>query len=537
MKPKTGQNGTTAHWNQAIFRKNDIRGIYKKDFDLNFVQNLAFAFVAFCQKYRPLGSSAEPVPHATGKKLMVAVGHDARLSSPEIARCLMTALKQAGADICFLGLVPSPLCFFASHFFKEISASIMVTASHNPPAFNGFKMMVKKDSVCDEKIKQLYQTGLNLPLKGKQHFCPDQTPKNQAPALKPKPQAGINRKEPARPGTAQTITACEVEQAYINSLKQKYAPLRPRPGILDIVVDCGNGASGPLAQKVFQALKDFPVRVHWLYARPDGHFPHHHPDPSLPQNLKDLKNKVRESHSLFGVAFDGDGDRLVVVGGNGKILEGDELMSVFISDILEKQGLGGQRKTKALSQHKAGRPVVVADVKCADWFFDFLKGKPVRTVMWKSGHSLIRQKTIEEKAIFGGELSGHFFFCDDSFPIDDGLAGLLRLLDISLKKGRGPEELTAPKSTVESPEIRHPVEDENRAYDRLKRLSAFYRKEKTAQCVFTDGVRVSFPGRSWGLARFSNTQREWTFRFGGCNLKEKNKIQQDFYRVLEIRIN
>ena len=550
MKHKKRQRDKQSYWNKTIFRKNDIRGIYKKDFDLHFVQNLAFAFVTFCQKYRLPRLSLES-PQAmslappTDKKLLVALGHDARLSSPEIAQCLSTALKTAHADICFLGLVPSPLCFFASHFFKDISASIMVTASHNPPAFNGFKMMVKKESVCDQKIKQLYQIGLDLILKNRKSDSPAQAQKNQVLAFEQQAKARINKIKPVRLNTSQTlITAKDVESAYISCLQKKFLNLKKTPhqpklnrfglGVLDIVVDCGNGASGPLAQKVFQALKDCPVRVHWLYAKPDGRFPHHHPDPSCPENLKDLKDKVQKSHSLFGVAFDGDGDRLVVVMRNGKILEGDELMSIFISNILEEQGFNGKTKAKPLSQNKIPKPLVVADVKCADWFFAFLKTKPLRTIMWKSGHSLIRQKTIKEKAIFGGELSGHFFFPDNFFPIDDGLYGLLRLLAISLRQGQGPGGLIVPKTTVETTEIRYPVKDEDEAQNRLKCLKAFYQKEKKAQCVSIDGVRVSFPDRSWGLARFSNTQKEWTFRFGGHSLRERNKIQKNFYQILGI---
>ena len=158
--------------------------------------------------------------------------------------------------------------------------------------------------------------------------------------------------------------------------------------------------------------------------------------------------------------------------------------------------------------------------------------KPV--IMWKSGHSLIRQKTIEQKAMFGGELSGHFFFCDEGYPIDDGLYGLLRLIEISLKTGKRPEELIAYKNTVETPEIRYPIKEEALAKKSLKKLKAFYQTKAGACLVCIDGVRVSFPNRVWGLARFSNTQKEWTFRFGGKNLAELKQIQADFYRILKI---
>ena len=265
-------------------------------------------------------------------------------------------------------------------------------------------------------------------------------------------------------------------------------------------------------------------------------------------------------------------------------------MSIFISDILNKT---------------TDRPLVVADVKCGDWFFDFLKEKGLPFVMWKSGHSLIRQKTIEKKAAFGGELSGHFFFCDEGYPIDDGLYGLLRLIEISQKTQKRParkagnrtlphsidcdselssktsietparkagnrtlphsidcdselssktsietparkagnrtlphsidcdSELSS-KTSIETPEIRYPIKEG--AKEKLEKLKNFYKKQDQARCVFIDGLRVSFPGQAWGLARFSNTQNEWTFRFGGKTQAELHKIQADFYHLLDINI-
>ena len=574
-------------WNSTIFRKNDIRGIYKQDFDLGFVQQLAFAFVAFCQQ------KPENAHNAISKKLVVAVGHDARLSSPEITKYLIESLKQAGADICFLGLVPSPLCFFASYFVKEISASMIVTASHNPPAFNGFKMMVNKETVCDEQILELQ----NLLQKGnfskhitkgitrsfdiestyiafmKKRFSPGRGDKGRGGVLsnKPLPQASKSR--------------CSYQYPRVGGDAPPFSQI-------SVVVDCGNGASGPLAQKMFKALANnddsvsitfeeidngirletqnmvsgaLSVRVHWLYARPDGHFPHHHPDPSLEENLQDLQTSVQKTKSHFGVAFDGDGDRLVVVSKNGRILQGDELMSIFISDILYHSDWKRKNLQASLNQTapvsatesvgQAGpapraEPVgqtlpalrgsnkisipIVADVKCGDWFFDFLRKNQVQALMWKSGHSLIRQKTIEQKAVFGGELSGHFFFNDDTYPIDDGLYGLLRLIEISCKTKKSLEELVASKNTVETPEIRYPVQDETIAKKKIENLKTFYKPQAGACCIFIDGVRVSFPGRAWGLARFSNTQKEWTFRFGGKNQQELDKIQADFYRLLNL---
>ena len=576
-------------WNPAIFRKNDIRGVYKKDFDLTFVQKLASTFVDFYWQQKEKEKEKETCGQASS--MTVAVGYDARLSSPEIAQCLIKSLQQAGAHTCSLGLSPTPLCFFASYFVKEISAGIMVTASHNPPDFNGFKMMINQESLCDEKITQLYNLGRKPPDKGCRTVLPT---------------VDLNQATPA-----QQITP-NVESAYIAFLKKRF--FNPRGFVqgsafesadtskvemklrnsnkswTNIVVDCGNGATGPLAQKVFQAftnnktpiaLKEtsigdlrlqtqsivsdsLPVRVHYLFAEPDGRFPNHHPDPSIESHLQDLKTAVQKTHSHFGIAFDGDGDRLVVVGKNGHILQGDELMSIFISDILNQTGfekgvaLGPFSTSKVHKKLEnlnnipktTNRPLVVADVKCGDWFFDFLKEKGLPFVMWKSGHSLIRQKTIEKKAAFGGELSGHFFFYDEGYPIDDGLYGLLRLIEISQKTRKRPtrkagdrtlphsidcdSELSSKTTTIETPEIRYPIKDG--AKKKLEKLKNFYKKQDQAHCVFIDGLRVSFPGQAWGLARFSNTQNEWTFRFGGKTQAELNKIQADFYHLLNINI-
>ena len=503
-------------WNEEIFRKNDIRGIYNQDFDLDFVQNLASAFVCFYFRTQKKNTFKKEL---FGEKPIIAVGHDCRLSSPEIVQHLANTLALAGAEVRFLGMVPSPVCFFASHIFKKIHASIMVTASHNPASCNGFKIVLNKETICDEKIlqlKKIIKTGSFLPpaLKGKIISFDIESAYISFYTKKFLPAMQI-----ASPQLFASHTASSLEPAFIKKKK------------LSIAIDCGNGTSGPLAQKVLKALK-LPVKIHWLYAKPDGRFPNHHPDPSLEKNLKDLQKTIKEKNCDFGAAFDGDGDRLVIVGKSGKILHGDELMSVFISDILTKKL---KKKTCPASSKSSEKSLVVADVKCADWFFDFLKRQGVKAIIWKSGHSLIRQKTIEKKALFGGELSGHFFFCDDYFTIDDGIYGLLRLISICFKTGKTPEELLIKKTSVETNEIRLAT-NISKAKKQIKYLKAHYINEKSAHCSFIDGVRVSFPaGSAWGLARLSNTQSEWTFRFGGKSKKDLKEIQTNFYQLLKIK--
>ena len=478
-------------WNEIIFRKNDIRGIYKKDFDLDFVKALAFSFVQ-------LHLHTQQSKDAAKENLVVAVGHDCRLSSPEITQYLADSLTSAGAEVRFLGMLPSPVCFFASYFFKDIKASIMVTASHNPISFNGFKMTLNKENICDEKIlklKKIIQTG----------SYPSASIKGEKILFDIKPPY---------------ISFYKQSSSFSKSTKQKNITIK------NIAIDCGNGASGPIAKKVFEALK-FPLKIHWLYTKPDGRFPHHHPDPSLEKNLKDLQKTIKQKNCDFGAAFDGDGDRLVIVGEKGNILHGDDLMSIFISDILSKSSCTGIKPSKKNIS-------TVVDVKCADWFFDFLRKNNIQNTMWKSGHSLIRQKTLKEKALFGGELSGHFFFCDDFFPIDDGVYSLVRLIHICLTTGKTLEELIAKKNSIETNEIRLPIENMSLAKKHIEFLKEHYINKKSASCSFIDGVRISFPNQAWGLARLSNTQNEWTFRFGGKNKDALKQIQNNFYRLLNI---
>ncbi len=511
-------------WNEKIFRKNDIRGIYKKDFDLSFVTNLARAFLHFHKQQR----EKKPLKKTKNRRPVMAVGHDCRLSSPEIAKQMAKSLAQAGAEVRFLGMVPSPLCFFAGYFMADIEASIMVTASHNPPDFNGFKLISLKETLCGEKIlhlkKLIQEKSFSLP-RSKGKITPFDIESKYVSFFKKQKFPG----ELSSKSFSTTFAPLKEKKfSKTPALKKKPCTSHKNPVIKKIAIDCGNGAGGPIAQKIFKAL-NLPIKIHWLYVKPDGQFPHHHPDPSLEKNLKDLKKTVKEKACAFGAALDGDGDRLVIVGKNGKTFHGDELMSVFISDLLKESS----SDRKNIPSNKKNNFSVVVDVKCGDWFFDFLKEHKIPYTMWKSGHSLIRQKTLKKKALFGGELSGHFFFCDDYFPIDDGVYALLRLINICFKNNKNPLQLIPKKNSLETDEIRLATEI-SQAEKQLKLLKSRYRNNKSAHSSFIDGVRVSFPGKAWGLARLSNTQSEWTFRFGGKTKKNLQQIQKNFYRWLNI---
>ncbi len=547
--------------NKNIFRKNDIRGVYKKDFDLDFVKNLAFAFIRFYEQNssnKKKQKNLEKGMPDKAQKPWVAVGHDCRLSSLEIAKCLIKSLGEAGAEVYFLGMVPSPVCFFASLFSpaglktKEIKASIMVTASHNPPDFNGFKMILNGKSLCGEKMLFLKKIMEEENLTAKARKKGSISPLN----IKPLYLSFLKNRFQSLKSFSSSLGAKKI------SAKQQAKRYNKLP-IKSIAVDCGNGVGGPLAEKIFKAL-NLPLKVYWLKARPDGRFLHHPPDPSKEKHLRALQKTIKEKHCDFGVAFDGDGDRLVILGKSGKIFHGDELMALFIADIFKAKGLDlcPADKKRQIQKNPGFKKLVTADLKCADWFFDFLKQNKIPFKLGPSGHALVREKALKEKAVFGGELAGHFFFMDDPFPIDDGLYGLLKLINICFKTGKDPEDLLKqtgfkfgehrsplslkknniiPKNhnslikSFETYELRAPFLDRGLAKKQIKKLKLFFKKQKGAECCFIDGVRVSFPKKNWGLARLSTTQEEWTFRFGGKSKKDLKNIQNKFFKFLKIK--
>ena len=483
------------NYNPKIFRKNDIRGIYKKDFDLEFVQKLTQAFIIYSQK-----------KINAGQDFKIALGHDCRLSSPEIANCMAEALSSLGVQVHFLGMVPSPLCFFTSHFFSDIQASIMITASHNPAGYNGFKFQLNKESISDKKLLEVQEIFDNQIEKKSSHSLkPTQT---QAVLL----QSADSKEKQKFKKQNNFRTQHEAETNYINLLKEKFSFSAHDQVIKKIAVDCGNGASGPLVRKVCEALN---LPIHYLYDEPNGHFPNHHPDPSLEENLKVLQQTVVKENCAFGAAFDGDGDRLVIVDKSGRTLHGDELMAIFIADMAARSTL----------------KAVVVDVKCADWFFDFLEKMKIKAIVWKSGHALIRQKTLEEEVDFGGELSGHFFFQADFFSIDDGLYTLLRLIKILANSRKSLEQLIPQEDSINTYEMRIPIENKDHIMKKLQSIKKYYKNQPFARCLFIDGIRVSLE-EAWGLVRFSNTQSEMTLRFGGKTKSDLQDIQRTFHKLL-----
>ena len=376
----------------------------------------------------------------------VCVGYDGRLSSPELTNALIKGLTSAGADVHAIGLGPTPMLYFAVHHLNA-DGGIQVTGSHNPPDHNGFKMMLGKASFFGERIQELGQIAAD-------GAC--QTGKGE-------------------------VTDEDVLDAYVARLRSDFKGDRP----LKVVWDAGNGASGDALKALTKRL---PGEHHLLYADIDGRFPNHHPDPTVPENLTDLIAAVRNKEAELGIAFDGDGDRIGVVDGKGRIMFGDQLLQVLISEVL---------------QRLPGSPII-ADVKASQALFDSISELGGEPIMYKTGHSLIKTVMVEKGAPLAGEMSGHIFYADGFYGHDDALYVAIRLLDIL---ANGNQSLTTRHDRmtpmINTPELRFDCPDEEK-FDAIAKVRANL-ESQGADVNAIDGVRVTTED-GWWLLRASNTQ-------------------------------
>jgi phosphomannomutase len=376
----------------------------------------------------------------------VAVGRDGRLHSPELSEALIEGLVSCGLEVADVGMGPSPKLYFAAREYGY-DGGVMVTGSHNPSDYNGFKMMLGKASFWGEQIQAL----------GRRAAAGDFA---------------------AGQGSA---TTRDVDAAYVERLRRDFRGDRD----LTIVWDCGNGAAGPATEALVGTL---PGKHVVLNARVDGTFPAHHPDPTVEKNLEQLKQAVREHKADAGIAFDGDGDRIGVVDGQGRVLWGDQILSVLASDVL------------------AERPgaTIIADVKASQALFDEIARLGGKPLMWKTGHSIIKTKMAEIGSPLAGEMSGHIFFADRWYGFDDALYAAVRLLSILARSDRSlAQRRDALPQAVNTPELRFPC-PEDRKFKVPEDIKA---RLKAAGVTFSDidGVRVSTPD-GWWLLRASNTQ-------------------------------
>ncbi len=427
----------THRFDPTVLREYDIRGIIGETLGPDDARAIGRGFASLLRE-------------AGGKK--VAVGYDGRVSSPMLEHALIEGLTASGCDVVRIGMGATPMLYYAEASQEDVDGGIQITGSHNPANYNGFKMVFQ----------------------GRPFFGADiQTIGKLAEAGDWADGSG-------------SVETREIEDAYIDRMLQGLDGIDPAAlAKLRIGWDAGNGAAGPALEKLAAKL---PGEHHLLYTEVDGNFPNHHPDPTVEANLADLKALVAEKNLDFGVAFDGDGDRIGAIDGEGRIIWGDQLLSIFAEDVL--------------ARHPGA--TIIADVKASRALFDRvaeLGGKPL---MWKTGHSLVKSKMKETKSPLAGEMSGHIFFADGYYGFDDALYGAIRLIAASARLGKSVTELRgAMPPMVNTPELRFQVDESRKfaAIDEVKtRLSG-----TDAQVDSTDGVRVSTPD-GWWLLRASNTQ-------------------------------
>lgn len=384
----------------------------------------------------------------------VAVGRDNRPSGGALRDSLVRALTESGVHVVDIGVVPTPLLYWSLHNLP-VAAGIQITGSHNPPEYNGFKLCVGTASLHGEEIQTLHRI----------------IQAGQFPA-----------------GSGEVIEERVIDR-YVSDIAGRVGPLA-RP--LRVVVDCGNGAGSLVAPKVLDRLG---VASTALFCESDGTFPNHHPDPTVVENLQDLIATVRETKADLGIAFDGDADRIGVIDDRGEIVWGDHILILYARDVLARTG--------------TGQPIIF-DVKCSQALPDEIERAGGRPVMWKTGHSLIKDKMKEMHAPLAGEMSGHMFFAEGFYGHDDAVYAAARLLRIVAASGKRISELLAdvPKF-VSTPELRVDCPEEIK-FQVVERAVTHFRQ--THKVVDVDGVRVLF-GDGWGLIRASNTQPVLVLRF------------------------
>ena len=377
----------------------------------------------------------------------VAVGRDNRPSGDKLRDALVDGLTGAGVRVVDIGVVPTPVLYWSLHHLPVIGG-IQITGSHNPPEYNGFKLCFGTESMYGHDLQHLLAL-----------IRANAAPKGQ----------GAVRHE-------------DLIERYVADIVKRTGPLA-RP--MKIVYDCGNGVGALVAPQLMRALG---VDAVGLFTESDGTFPNHHPDPTVPENLQDLIAAVKREGAELGVAFDGDADRIGLVDDQGRIIWGDHILILYARDVLERTG--------------KGQPIIF-DVKCSQALTDEIARAGGTPVMWKTGHSLIKDKMKEQHAPLGGEMSGHMFFSEGFYGHDDALYGAARLLRIVAGSGHTVRELLADvPAFVNTPEIRVECGDD-RKFELVKRAVAHFRS--THDVLDVDGVRVLF-GDGWGLIRASNTQ-------------------------------
>jgi phosphomannomutase / phosphoglucomutase len=426
---------------KSIFRQYDVRGLVGRELTPDFARALGRAF-------------ASVATDRLGRAPVIAVGRDNRPSGPALSEGVRRGIVESGGTAIDVGTVPTPALYFAVSALRT-DAGLQVTGSHNPPEFNGFKMVLAGEAFHGEEILELWE---------------------------------IIMAERWHSGRGKETSDNSVLQRYREGIISRHELERA----VRVVIDCGNGAGSLIAASTLQGLG---AEVTPLFCDSDGTFPNHHPDPTVPENLRDLQMEVRRSGAELGIAFDGDADRIGAVDETGEIIYGDQLLVLFGRDAVRRFG--------------RGTPVIF-DVKCSEVLPSALSAAGAQPVMWKTGHSLIKAKMKELNAPLAGEMSGHMFFGGDYLGFDDALFAAARLLEIVSRQPFGLAALLADlPRTFATPEIRVECAEEEK-FDLVERAALHFATLYPVNTI--DGVRITFP-QGWGLLRASNTQPVLVMRF------------------------
>jgi phosphomannomutase / phosphoglucomutase len=457
VKPKPAEKSVSV--NRNIFRAYDIRGILGETLNEDIARQIG----------RAIGSEAR---HRGLREIVV--GRDGRLSGPDLSAALIDGLRAAGCDVIDIGLAPTPLTYFGAYHLQTGSC-VSVTGSHNPPNYNGFKIVLGGETLSEGAIQDLYA------------------------------RIAEDRLDSGSGG----LQVMDLGGDYVNRICDDIQVEKK----LKVVIDCGNGVAGAVAPAVLEGIG---CEVHELYCEVDGTFPNHHPDPSDLDNLQDLIMSVKQTGADIGLAFDGDGDRLGVVTRSGEVIYPDRLLMLFAIDVLSRNP----------------GAAIIYDVKCTGHLQPLVLQHGGSPIMWRTGHSLIKAKMRETGAQLAGEMSGHFFFAERWYGFDDAIYAAARLLEIlsSDLDDRSPEQIFAslPKG-VSTPELKIPM----REGDHYRFMEAFKAKAsfEGARLITIDGLRADWPD-GWGLVRASNTTPVLVLRFDADNEVSLKRIQSEFREQL-----
>lgn len=444
--------------NESIFREYDIRGIVENDLSDDVVERIAKAVATVFIK--------------RGKK-SISIGYDGRPHSPRIKDIFIRGLLDSGLDVTEIGLVPTPVLYYSIYRLK-LDGGVSITASHNPPEYNGFKVVIGRDALSGKEIKEIYNIAVN------EDFLS------------------------SGKGKFEKVDIIDDYLDYINDnikLNKK----------IKVVVDAGNGTGGITAKPLYERLG---AEVIDIFCDVDGTFPNHHPDPTKVENLKDLIKKVKETGSDLGLGFDGDADRVGVVDDKGNIVWSDLIMIIFARDLLKKNP--GAK--------------IISEVKASEVFYSEVRKAGGVPIMWKTGHSLIKKKIYEENALLAGEVSGHIFFNDKWFGFDDAIYAGARLLEIlSNSDMKLSEIMKSVPNVVNTPEIRIDVNEEIK-FKIVDKVIEYFKKDYDV--IDIDGARIKFAD-GWALVRASNTQPSLVLRFEANSEKELERIKSIVNPILD----